>query len=165
MKTIIYTDGASRGNPGPGGWGSIIVGPEYVTELGGRDEMTTNNKMELTAAIEALKAVKDPYPISLYTDSQYVIKGMTEWMNGWIAKGWRNSQKKPVMNRDLWEKLLEVSKGKEITWRFIRGHGDTPGNIRCDEIATRLADKDKLDLYMGPREKYAFTEIVNSKLL
>jgi ribonuclease HI len=165
MKTIIYTDGASRGNPGPGGWGSVIITPERVIELGGRDEMTTNNKMELTAAIEALKYVDSTYPISLYTDSQYVIKGMTEWMDGWIAKGWRNSQKKPVMNRDLWEKLLEASKGKQITWRFVRGHADTPGNNRCDEIATRLADKENLSLYAGPKEKYSFTDILKSALV
>jgi ribonuclease HI len=165
MKTIIYTDGASRGNPGPGGWGSVILTPDKVIELGGHDDMTTNNKMELTAAIEALKHVDVPYPISLYTDSQYVIKGMTEWMDGWIAKGWRNSQKKAVMNRDLWEKLLEVSNGKNITWKFVRGHSDTAGNLRCDEIATRLADKETLKLYDGPRDKYPFTDILKSALL
>jgi ribonuclease HI len=160
MKTIIYTDGASRGNPGPGGWGSVIITPDKVVELGGRDEMTTNNKMELLAAIEALKSVNVPYPISLYTDSQYVIKGMTEWIDGWIAKGWRNSQKKPVMNRDLWESLLAASSGKSIEWEFVRGHNENPGNERCDEIATRLADKETFTLYNGPRDKYPFTNIL-----
>lgn len=159
-QTIIYTDGSSRGNPGPGGWGAIMITTDKVVELGARDEMTTNNKMELSAAIEALAAVDTSDPIILYTDSQYVIKGMTEWMDGWISKGWRNSQKKPVMNRDLWEKLLEVSRGKNITWKFVRGHADTAGNVRCDEIATRLADGENIKLYKGSRDSYPFPEIL-----
>lgn len=165
MKTIIYTDGSSRGNPGPGGWGSVVITPEKVLELGGRDNLTTNNKMELTAAIEGLASVGSSDPIILYTDSQYVIKGMTEWIGGWIAKGWKNSQKKPVMNRDLWEKLLEVSKSKKITWKFVRGHADSPGNVRCDEIATRLADGETMKLYKGPVEKYPFQEIIKNTVL
>ena len=163
MNTTIYTDGSSRGNPGPGGWGSIVITEEKVIELGGRDAMTTNNKMELSAAIEGLTVASATAPIILYTDSQYVIKGMTEWMDGWIAKGWRNSQKKPVMNRDLWEKLLEVSKGKTISWKFVRGHADTPGNNRCDEIATRFADGETFHLYNGSKTEYQFQEIVKAK--
>ncbi len=162
METIIYTDGASRGNPGPGGWGSVIITPEKVVELGGRDEMTTNNKMELTAAIEALAVIDSTHSVTLLTDSQYVIKGITEWIQGWQKKGWKNSQKKAVLNRDLWERLLEVTKGKEITWKFVRGHADTPGNVRCDEIATRLADGETMKLYKGPVEKYPFPEIIIS---
>jgi ribonuclease HI len=106
MKTIIYTDGSSRGNPGPGGWGSVVITTDKVTELGAREAMTTNNRMELSAAIEGLKAAPPHAPIEMYTDSQYVIKGITEWIEGWIKKGWRNSQKKAVLNRDLWEDLL-----------------------------------------------------------
>lgn len=160
MKTIIFTDGASRGNPGRGGWGSIIITPGMVQELGGRNSMTTNNKMELTAVIEALRAIADDGEIDLYTDSQYVIKGMTEWMDGWIAKGWKNSQKKPVMNRDLWEQLLDVSRNKKINWKFIRGHADTAGNIRCDEIATKYADGENMKLYKGSRAEYPIPNIL-----
>jgi len=162
MAIIIYSDGSSRGNPGPGGWGSVVITDSRVIELGGRDQMTTNNKMELTGAIEALASVSSDEPIILHTDSQYVIKGMTEWIEGWIAKGWRNSQKKPVLNRDLWERLLEVSKGKSITWNFVRGHADTAGNIRCDEIATRFADGETVKLYNGPKENYEFQQILKS---
>jgi ribonuclease HI len=160
MKTIIYTDGASRGNPGPGGWGAVIITPEKVIELGGRDDLTTNNKMELQAAIDSLASLDAENPIVLYTDSQYVIKGITEWIDGWVRKSWKNSQKKPVMNRDLWEKLLEASNGKQIEWKFVRGHADTPGNVRCDEIATRLADKENMKLYNGPLAAYPFLEIL-----
>ncbi len=162
MSTIIYTDGSSRGNPGPGGWGSLIITSDKVIELGGRESMTTNNRMELSAAIEALAAVDANEPIILYTDSQYVIKGITEWIEGWIAKGWRNSQKKAVLNRDLWEKLLEAVTGKSIDWKFVRGHADTAGNVRCDEIATRLADGELLKLYSGSKDGYQFQEIVKA---
>ncbi len=164
MKIIIYTDGSSRGNPGPGGWGSIVITSEKVIELGGREDMTTNNRMELSAAIEGLASVDSSSPIILCTDSQYVVKGITEWIQGWIVKGWRNSQKKPVLNRDLWEKLLEVSEGKSIDWKFVRGHADTAGNVRCDEIATRLADGESFKLFNGPRDGYQFQEIVKAKI-
>ncbi len=162
MKTIIYTDGSSRGNPGPGGWGSIVITDKEVIELGGKETMTTNNRMELSAAIHALRATPSNFPIEIYTDSQYVIKGITEWIEGWIKKGWRNSQKKAVLNRDLWEDLLEATKGKEIVWKFVRGHADTAGNLRCDEIATRLADGENMKLYKGPQENYDFKEIVKN---
>jgi ribonuclease HI len=158
---IIYTDGSSRGNPGPGGWGSIIITDDTVTELGGREAMTTNNRMELTAAVEALRQVPSGSQVTLYTDSQYVTKGMSEWIHGWQAKGWKTVQKKPVLNRELWEELLNVSKNKEILWKFVRGHADTAGNVRCDEIATRLADGENMALYKGAREKYTYPEILN----
>ncbi len=163
-KIIIYTDGASRGNPGPGGWGSIIISPGKVVELGGREAMTTNNRMELTSVIETLLTLDSfadsSAPIIVCSDSQYVIKGITEWIHGWVARGWRNSQKKTVLNRNLWEKLLEVSQNKEISWKFVKGHTDTAGNVRCDEIATRFADGENMKLYKGSMERYPFREIL-----
>ena len=152
---IIYTDGSSRGNPGPGGWGSIVVHGKDVTELGGREDVTTNNRMELMAAIEGLRLVDQLDSITLYSDSQYVIKGMTEWIGGWQKKGWKNSQKKAVLNRDLWEMLLEVSKDKNITWTYVKGHAENPGNNRCDEIATSFADNEPTKLYKGDLSSYS----------
>ncbi len=154
-KTIIFTDGSSRGNPGPGGWGSIVISSENVQELGGREDMTTNNRMELMAAIEGLKSVDSVDLITLYSDSQYVIKGMTEWIEGWQKKGWKNSQKKAVLNRDLWELLLEASKDKNITWTYVKGHAENPGNNRCDEIATSFADNEATKLYKGSISNYS----------
>ena len=162
-KTIIYTDGSSRGNPGPGGWGAIVISNNNVQELGGREDHTTNNRMELTGAIEALRFVNSndlndlnnsQNQVTLYSDSQYVIKGMTEWIQGWIQKGWRNSQKKDVLNRDLWEKLLEASKDKNIEWKYVKGHADNAGNTRCDEIATSFADNENMKLYKGSIKSY-----------
>ena len=154
MKIIIYTDGSSRGNPGPGGWGAIIISNNNVMEIGGRDNNTTNNRMELMGSIEALKKIDSNNPIILNSDSQYVIKGMTEWIDGWIKKNWKNSQKKAVLNTDLWEELLKVSKDKNIEWHYVAGHSSIPGNERCDFIATRFADGDKVDLYNGPKDNY-----------
>ncbi len=162
MKTIVYTDGSSRGNPGPGGWGSIVISDEKVIELGGREAMTTNNRMEITAAIEGVRAADSSVPILVYSDSQYVIKGITEWIQGWMAKGWRNSQKKAVLNRDLWEALYEAVQGKEIVWKFVKGHADTPGNVRCDVIATEFADGLTVNLYNGPTGKYPSQEILKN---
>lgn len=154
MKTIIYTDGSSRGNPGPGGWGAIIVTQNTVKELGGRDSLTTNNRMELMGAIEALSLAPTHEPITLYSDSQYVIKGMTEWISGWQKKGWKNSQKKDVLNRDLWERLLSASQGKNISWTYVKGHAENPGNERCDVIATSFADNAPTSLYNGELDLY-----------
>ncbi len=162
MKTIIFTDGSSRGNPGPGGWGTVVISDMTVAELGGREEMTTNNRMEMLAVIKGLKEANIEDNIIVYSDSQYVIKGITEWIHGWIKKGWRNSQKKAVLNRDLWEELLKACQGKEIVWQYVKGHDDNAGNIRCDEIATRFADGEKMALYKGPREKYPFADILKN---
>jgi ribonuclease HI len=153
-NTKIFTDGSSRGNPGPGGWGAIVIDKDNVYELGGRENMTTNNRMELMACIEALKSVDSGDQIILYSDSQYVIKGMTEWIDGWQRKGWKNSQKKAVVNRDLWEMLLKASFGKKIQWKYVAGHTDNPGNNRCDEIATTFADNISMKLYKGLLSKY-----------
>ena len=156
----IFTDGSSRGNPGPGGWGAIILNNNTVIELGGREKMTTNNRMELMACIDALRSIdsKDILnsEITLYSDSQYVVKGMTEWIAGWQRKNWKNSQKKDVMNRDLWEMLLNVSNDKKIKWQYIKGHAENPGNNRCDEIATTFADNKSLNLYKGDIDSYSY---------
>lgn len=149
----IYTDGASRGNPGPGGWGAIIIRKDEVRELGGKEAHTTNNRMELTAAIRALKAVSES-GMTIYTDSEYVSKGMNEWIKRWQEKGWKTANKKPVLNQDLWQKLLEVSKDKKVEWKYVAGHSGVPLNERADEIATTFADDVKPALYHGPRDKY-----------
>lgn len=155
MKISIFTDGSSRGNPGPGGWGAIILDNNNVREIGGREDMTTNNRMELMACIESLKTIDLNTSLNLYSDSQYVIKGMTEWIDGWQRKNWKNSQKKDVLNRDLWEMMLEVSNGKNIEWKYIKGHAENPGNNRCDEIATSFADNEPTKLYEGPIDSYS----------
>lgn len=146
MNTIIFTDGSSRGNPGPGGWGTIIKENGRVKELGGGYRETTNNRMELTAAIEGLRNAKGE-EITVFSDSEYVIKGITEWIHGWLERGWKNSQKKDVLNRDLWEPLYQLSRGKKISWKYVAGHTGNPGNERCDEIATAFADGLSPELY------------------
>jgi len=149
----IYTDGSSRGNPGPGGWGAIILSDDEVRELGGGDPHTTNNRMELMAAIKSLEYVPDNV-ITLNTDSEYVMKGMTQWIEGWQKKGWRTANRKPVLNQDLWQKLLEVTQGKNIEWKYVAGHTGVPLNERADVIATTFADGLIPNLYNGPRNKY-----------
>lgn len=135
MNIEIFCDGACSGNPGPGGWGSILRSGERVKELSGAAAETTNNRMEMTAAIAALESLKRPCEVVLTTDSQYLVKGMTEWVHGWLRKGWVNSKKEPVLNRDLWERLLELSKIHTIHWVWVRGHNGHTENERCDELA------------------------------
>lgn len=133
----IWTDGACKGNPGIGGWGALLKrGPHEKTLCGGERE-TTNNRMELTAVIEALNALKRPCRIILHTDSQYVQKGITEWLQGWKARGWRTAAKQPVKNADLWRLLDEAAARHEIEWRWVRGHDGDPGNERADELANQ----------------------------
>ncbi len=144
-KVKIFTDGACRGNPGPGGYGCIIISNDTVEELKGGLKNTTNNIMEMTAAIVALKQLKEPCEVELTTDSQYLIKGMTEWMKGWIKKNWVNSQKQPVKNKNLWLELLDLSKKNKITWKWVRGHSGHPENERADALANEAID----DLYKG----------------
>lgn len=159
---IIYTDGSSRGNPGPGGWGSIVATHERVIELGGGDKHTTNNKMELTAGIMALAYVRDlggEYTIDMHVDSQYVINGITKWVAGWEKNGWINSKKEEVLNRDLWELLARVvadlqMSGCKILWKHTPGHAGIEGNDRADAIATQFADDDVPDLFSGLRGEY-----------
>lgn len=161
-EIIIYTDGSSRGNPGPGGWGAIVATKERVVELGHGDKHTTNNKMELTAAIEALAFVKSlggAHTVDMHVDSQYVINGITKWVSGWQKNGWINSKKENVLNRDLWEALgLLVSQLKEsdckINWNYTPGHAGIEGNDRADIIATQFADAEFPQLFNGTRGEY-----------
>ncbi len=131
----IFSDGACSGNPGPGGYGAILRYGQHVKEISGCELKTTNNRMEMMAIIEALRQLKRPSKIRIVTDSNYVVKGMTEWMPGWIRRNWVNSQKKPVLNRDLWEMLLKLSKPHHIDWQWIKGHHGHKENERCDELA------------------------------
>ena len=134
----IFTDGACSGNPGPGGWGAILRYGETVRELSGGEADTTNNRMELTAAIEALNALKRPCDIVLTTDSTYVKDGITSWIDGWKKRGWKNSQKKPVKNEDLWKALDAARSRHTVEWKWVKGHAGHAENERCDELA-RLA--------------------------
>jgi ribonuclease HI len=134
-KVEIFCDGACSGNPGVGGYGSILRQGSTIKELSGAAGETTNNRMEMTAAIAALAALKRPCEVVVTSDSQYLVKGMTEWLHGWIRKGWINSKKEPVLNRDLWEQLLTLSKMHSVQWVWVRGHNGHPENERCDELA------------------------------
>jgi ribonuclease HI len=136
---VIYTDGACKGNPGPGGWGVLLRSGTTEKELFGGERLTTNNRMELMAVIQALQALKRPCAVTLNVDSLYVLKGMTEWLAGWKAKGWRTSTKQPVKNVELWQALddLVAHGGHRIEWRWVRGHNGDPGNERADELANR----------------------------
>ena len=133
----IYTDGACKGNPGPGGWGVLLRSGGTEKELYGGEPGTTNNRMELLAVIRALESLKRPCQVTLYLDSQYVLKGITEWLPGWKAKGWRTAAKQPVKNVDLWQALdaLVSKAGHQIDWRWVRGHNGDPGNERADALA------------------------------
>ncbi|MEI6810620.1 MAG: ribonuclease H [Candidatus Nomurabacteria bacterium] len=199
MKITIYTDGSSKGNPGPGGWGAILLVESHkvhkvesgydtedqVIELGGRENMTTNNRMELSGALFALREVESPkvhkvesdtntnsellqatsynlQAVEICTDSQYVKKGMTEWIDGWIKRGWKGSTKKPVLNQDLWEALKKEedrlkNSGVKVFWKYVPGHSGVPMNERADVIATMSADDAQIDLYRGLKSDYTFT--------
>jgi len=135
VKVEIYCDGACSGNPGPGGFGCILRSGGKEKELSGAEPHTTNNRMELTAAITALETLKRPCDVVLTTDSQYLVKGMTEWIPGWIRRGWKNSKKEDVLNRDLWERLLELTRIHRVEWAWIRGHNGHQENERCDALA------------------------------
>lgn len=136
MKAVTaYTDGACRGNPGPGGWGAILRYGENVRELQGGEPQTTNNRMELMAAIEALGALKEPCRVALYTDSRYVRDGITRWLPDWRRRGWLTSAKKPVKNKDLWMQLDDLAQRHEVAWHWVRGHAGHPGNERADALA------------------------------
>ncbi|MHB1397716.1 MAG: ribonuclease HI [Trichloromonadaceae bacterium] len=131
----IVSDGACSGNPGPGGWGTILRSGSQLRELSGYSPQTTNNRMEMLGAISGLEALKRPCRVRVTTDSQYLVKGMTEWIHGWQKKGWKNSKKEEVLNRDLWERLLELSRKHQVEWAWVRGHAGHPENERCDELA------------------------------
>lgn len=137
----IYTDGACRGNPGPGGWGALLIYGATEKEIYGGESNTTNNRMELSAAIEALKTLKRPCELTLYTDSQYVRKGILEWIVGWKARNWKTAAKKPVKNEDLWRALDEQVQRHQIKWVWVKGHAGNVGNEKADELANRGIDE------------------------
>ena len=134
-KVVIHTDGACSGNPGPGGWGAILDSGSHRTEIKGGEALTTNNRMELTAAIEALEALKSPSEVDLYTDSNYLRGGITEWIEGWKKNGWRTSDRKPVKNVELWKRLEQASSRHNVRWHWVKGHAGHPENERADELA------------------------------
>ena len=136
----IYTDGACRGNPGPGGWAATLSLGEHFRELSGAEAATTNNRMELTAVIEALSALKRESRVRVFTDSEYVRRGITEWLKAWKARDWRTADKKPVKNRDLWERLDAIAARHDIEWRWVKGHSGVPGNERVDALANAAID-------------------------
>ena len=134
---LIYTDGACKGNPGPGGWGAWLRWGGHEKELFGGEALTTNNRMELTAVIEALASLKRRSPVAIYTDSEYVRNGITTWIHGWKTRGWRTADKKPVKNTDLWQKLDALAVQHDVQWHWVRGHTGDPGNERADALANR----------------------------
>ena len=150
----IYTDGSSRGNPGPGGWGAIMVNEDTVTELGGRELETTNNRMELTAVISAIENSKNETDIEIFTDSAYVLNGATRWVKGWVKNNWKTSTKDDVLNKDLWERMIELTTHRNISWNLVKGHAGHGGNERCDVIATSFADNNSIVLYSGSAQRY-----------
>lgn len=158
---LIFTDGACSGNPGPGGWGSVLLFPDdQVRELGGGDRKTTNNRMEMTAVLEALRFVAaDKRPIRFYTDSTYLIRGITQWIWGWRKKNWKTSEGEEVLNRDIWEELSSFVQARgtqgKIEWHYSRGHVGTPGNERCDRIAVAFSKNESVSLYNGSFENYS----------
>ncbi|MCY3768410.1 MAG: ribonuclease HI [Gammaproteobacteria bacterium] len=137
---IIYTDGACRGNPGPGGWGAVLIHGNHRKELYGGESSTTNNRMELTAAIESLKALTRPSRVSVYTDSTYVKNGMQGWLRNWKKNNWLTAQRKPVKNQDLWKVLDELVGRHDVDWHWVKGHSGNPGNERADLLANRGID-------------------------
>ena len=140
-KTEIFTDGACRGNPGPGGWGALLRFQEHEKELSGYEEDTTNNRMELMAIIQALEALKRPCQIELSTDSKYVMQGITQWIHNWKKNGWKTANKKPVKNVDLWQRLDDATQKHQIHWRWVKGHSGHPDNERVDSLATTAIDR------------------------
>ncbi len=171
QKITIYTDGSSKGNPGNGGWGVVVIKDNYgdlnganttVVEIGGREKNTTNNRMEMMAAIKALelipilqsKSQSENIEIEINTDSEYLMKGITIWINNWQKNNWRTKNKKEVLNKDLWEKLWKLTQNKKVKWKKVLGHSGHILNERCDEIATSFADSQKVVLYEGLKLDY-----------
>jgi len=138
-RVEIFTDGACKGNPGPGGWGAILRSERHEKELSGREPATTNNRMEMTAAIRALTALTEPCEVVLHTDSKYVIDGITKWVNGWQKNGWKTAARKPVLNSDLWLALLDAVRPHRVRWVWVKGHAGHPENERADQLASNAA--------------------------
>ena len=142
MKHVdIFTDGACSGNPGLGGWGAILRYGKSEKEISGGADLTTNNQMEMQAVIEALKILKEPCDITLTTDSQYVVRGMTEWLKDWVVKDWKTASKKSVANQELWQELKKLSEKHKISWKWVKGHAGHPENERCDALARSYIEK------------------------
>lgn len=163
-KTIIFTDGACSGNPGPGGWAGIVVSPsQRVTELGGGEAATTNNRMEMMAVLQALQFSPESDSIDIYTDSTYVIRGITQWIWGWRRRGWKTAEGQDVSNKDIWEELARAVQKvgeKKISWKYSRGHSGIPGNERCDEIAVAFSTGRRPVLFDGKLSDYTI-DIMN----
>ena len=140
-KVDVFTDGACKGNPGPGGWGVLLRMGRHEKELAGGEPMTTNNRMEMTAVIRALTALIEPCEVTIHTDSRYVIDGMTKWVAGWKKRGWVNASKQPVKNADLWHDLIEAVRRHQVSWEWVRGHSGHPENERVDRLASDAADE------------------------
>lgn len=142
MKRVdIFTDGACKGNPGPGGWGVLLRMGRHEKEMAGAEAQTTNNRMEMTAVIRALNALIEPCEVTIHTDSRYVIDGMTKWIDGWKKRGWVNASKQPVKNADLWHDLIEATRRHKVSWEWVRGHSGHPENERVDRLASDAADE------------------------
>lgn len=139
-EVLVYTDGACRGNPGPGGWGAWLRSGAHEIELFGGEKLTTNNRMELTAVIEALAALKRRCHVVLYTDSEYVRNGITQWIHGWKSRDWKTADRKPVKNVDLWQRLDDLRSAHDVDWRWVKGHAGDVGNERADRLANRGVD-------------------------
>ncbi len=155
MKCLtIYCDGSSIGNPGPGGWGAVVADGARARELGGYEKETTNNRMELTAAIESLKILKSTSAVTIHTDSRYVINGITKWVKGWERNGWMTKEKKHVLNKDLWEVLVKLSEKHGVDWKHVRGHSGIELNERADMIANGFARQENVELFYGSLAKY-----------
>jgi len=147
MKRVeIFTDGACKGNPGPGGWGALLRMGKHENELSGADADTTNNRMEMTAVIQGLSALIEPCSVDLYSDSKYVIDGITKWVDGWQRRGWVNASKKPVRNADLWHELIEVTSKHQIEWHWVKGHAGHAENERVDRLASDEAERIQAEL-------------------
>ena len=163
MKITIYTDGSSKGNPGSGGWGAVVIKDNYgdpkgasVQEVGGREDNTTNNRMEMKAAIEALRLVpfaQDVF-VEIHTDSEYLMKGITIWIKNWQKNGWRTKDKKEVLNKDLWQELWQETEKRKVEWKKVLGHSGHTLNERCDEIAQSFADGSPVKLFNGLKADY-----------
>jgi ribonuclease HI len=156
QEILLFTDGASKGNPGKGGWGAVVAGNGKVVELGGAEGHTTNNRMELMAALRGLQHAKSlpPGPRILRTDSSYVINGITKWVHGWQKNGWQTKEKKDVLNKDLWSDLVEAAHGQQVAWEYVGGHVGIAGNERVDTIASEYALGNAVRLFKGPIEEY-----------
>jgi ribonuclease HI len=166
---VVFTDGASRGNPGAGGYGAVIVSlvSKEVWEFGDREDGTTNNRMEMSAIVRALHEIENinpagDYEVTIHTDSKYVMKGATLWIFGWQKNNWQTKNKTDVLNRDLWENLAQLIEGKKIEWKHVPGHVGIPGNERVDEIGTKLADEEPVDLYQGSLDGYPIQNILET---